>query len=360
MDAMTATARKIAFPRYAEYNCAFKYVFEEGLDVRSITPPAITRRTMELGAKHSPEFVCTPFKITLGSMIESLEAGADTLMMVHGLCRLGYYGELQEQILRDLGYQFDFINLSEYDMSKKKDYIRVAKRINPKAHLAKFIARLMEGARMIEYVDEITSLYYQNCGFDASGGEYKKAYRRFITAMYTARSRNDMEEAYRTARRELQELPLNKPLRPLRVGIVGEFYTVMDAFSNLEMEEKLAGMGVELHRWMNVTHQFLHYNGQKNMGVKIRDLCEYEMGPTATANIWYAKECAERGFDGLIHVKSAGCTPEIDVMPVLQTIGGAYKIPVLYLTYDTQTSDVGMMTRLEAFYDMIHMRKKVV
>ena len=358
MEAMSV--RKVAFPRYAEYNCAFRYIFEEAMDVRCIQPPAITRRTMELGAKHSPEFVCTPFKITLGSRIEALEAGADTLLMVHGLCRLGYYGELQEQILHDLGYRFDFINLSEYDMGKKKEYIKIVKRINPKVHLAKFAAKFMEGIRMVEYLDEVTAEYYRSCGFDATGGQYKAAYRRFLTALYTARTRADIEDAYRAVRQSFQTIPINKPLRPLRVGIVGEFYTVMDAFSNLELEDKLSGMGVELYRWMNVTHQFFQYGAQKNMGVKIRDLCTYEMGPTATANIWYAKECAERGFDGLIHVKSAGCTPEIDVMPVLQTISGTYKVPVLYLTYDSQTSDVGLMTRLEAFYDMIEMRKKVL
>ena len=143
-------------------------------------------------------------------------------------------------------------------------------------------------------------------------------------------------------------------------GIVGEFYTAMDAFSNLELEQRLADMRVEIHRWMNVTNQFLRYGGgQKNLRVKIRDLCQYDMGPTSTANIWYARECAERGFDGLIHIKSAACTPEIDVMPVLQNISADYQIPVLYLTYDAQTSDVGLMTRLEAFYDMIDMRKKV-
>ena len=33
---------------------------------------------------------------------------------------------------------------------------------------------------------------------------------------------------------------------------------------------------------------------------------------------------------------------------------------VLYLTYDSQTSDTGLDTRIEAFYDMISMRKKVI
>jgi len=354
-----APKRNISFPRYAEYNCAFKYIVEQALEARYVMPPALTRRTMELGARYSPDFVCTPFKTILGSMIESLEAGADTLLMTHGLCRLGYYGELLEQILRDLGYQFDFINLSDYDMSKKKEVIKAVRRFNPKVNPARFLAQFMEGVRMVEYLDEITGEYYKNCGFDATRGGYKAAYQAFLTAMYTARDRGGVETGYREAKRAMAAVPLDKPARPLRVGVVGEFYTAMDAFSNLEVEQKLADMRVEVHRWMNVTNQFLHYSGQKNMHVKVRDLCRYEMGPTSTANIWYARECAERRFDGLIHIKSAGCTPEIDVMPVLQNISRDYKIPVLYLTYDAQTSDVGLQTRLEAFYDMIDMRKKI-
>ena len=98
-----AKTRSISFPRYAEYNCAFKYIVEQALGCKYVMPPPLTKRTMDLGTKHSPDFVCTPFKTMLGSMIESLEAGADTLLMTHGLCRLGYYGELLEQILRDLG-----------------------------------------------------------------------------------------------------------------------------------------------------------------------------------------------------------------------------------------------------------------
>ena len=353
-----AKGRKISFPRYAEYNCALKYIMEQALDVKYVMPPALTKRTMELGSKYSPDYVCTPFKTVLGSMIEALECGADTLIMTHGLCRLGYYGELLEQILRDLGYQFEFINLSEYDMSKKKEYLKIIRRINPKVNPARCLTQFMEGLRMVEYLDEITGEYYKNCGFDPTGG-YKRGYQDFLTAMYTARSRSDVETGYREAKRAFQAIPLDKPAQPLRVGVVGEFYTAMDAFSNLELEQKLADMRLEIYRWMNVTNQFLHYNGQKNMHIKIQDLCQYEMGPTATANIWYARECAERGFDGLIHIKSAGCTPEIDVMPVLQNISTDYKIPVLYLTYDVQTSDVGLQTRLEAFYDMIAMRKKV-
>lgn len=357
---MKTTGKKIAFPRYAEYNCAMKYLAEHGLDAAYILQPALTRRTEELGAKNSPDFVCTPFKTCLGSMIEALESGADTLVMSHGLCRLGYYGELMEQILRDLGYTFDFVNLAQYSGSKK-GWLQALKRIDPKVNPAKLALAYQDTARMVEHLDEITAEYYENCGFEAApGGAYKKAYRRFLTAMYTADSKAEIEAGYRQAKEAFHQIPLEKPVRPLRVGIVGEFYTAMDAFSNLEVEQKLADMGVEVHRWMNVTHQFLKYNAFKNLRVNIKDLCTYEMGPTSTANLWYAQECARQGFDGLVHIKSANCTPEIDIMPVLQAISAEHKLPILYLTYDSQTSDVGLMTRLEAFYDMIQARKKAI
>ncbi len=352
--------KKVAFPRIANYNCAIKYILEKGMEVRCILQPEMTKRTIEIGAKYSPDYVCTPFKSSLGSMIEALEAGADSIMMTNGVCRLGYYGELQEQILRDLGYQFEFVNLSEYTTGKVKDYLKAVKRINPKYSFPKLMLALKDGLAMAEYVDNVTEEYYKNCGFEQEKGAFRKVFRQFLTEMETARSRGEIDAGYREAMQRMGRIPLDKPEWPLRVGVIGEFFTVMDPFSNLEVEQKLADMGVEVHRWMNVKNRMLHYSGEKNMNVKIRELCTYEMGPTSTANIWCAKDYAEQGFDGLIHVKSAGCTPEIDVMPVLQRISEEYKIPVLYLTYDSQTSDVGMMTRLEAFYDMIEMRKKVV
>ena len=349
--------RKIALPRYAEYNCAMKYVVEQGFESKCILPPPLTRRTEELGAKNSPDFVCTPFKTTLGSMIEALEAGADTILMVYGICRLNYYGELQEQILRDLGYDFEFINLSEYNTGKKKDLLRAAKAINPKVNAVRLTRSFAEAVIMVEHLDDITAQYYQNCGFDPSH-RFSRIYKQFLSDMYAAASLSDIERAYHSACRAFGGIELKKPEHPLRVGIIGEFYTSMDAFSNLEVEQKLADMGVEVHRWMNVSNSMLRPGG-KNHQITVRDRSEYSMGANSTTDIWQAQTFAEKGFDGLIHIKSANCTPEVDIMPVLANLSQDFKIPVLYLTYDSQSSDVGLMTRLEAFYDMIEMRRKV-
>lgn len=351
--------KKVAFPLFNHYNLCIKYFVEKGLEAEYVMQPPMTNRTMEIGARYSPDSVCTPFKTTLGSLIEALESGADTLIMTLGLCRLGYYGELQERVLRELGYEFDFINLSEYATGKPKDYLKAIRRVAPKVSVAKITRAARETLKMTTFLDEAERLYYRDCGFEVEKGSFKKAWNQFLTAMEEAEDFRSAEAAYREVKRAFSAIPVDKPAMPLRVGVVGEYYTAMDPFSNLRLEQKLADMGVEVHRWMNVTNRNLRYHGG-NLKVEIKDYCRYEMGPTSTANIWAAKYYAAHGFDGIIHAKSAGCTPEIDIMPVLQNISSDYKIPVLYLSYDSQTSDTGLDTRLEAFYDMIYMRKKVI
>ena len=88
-------------------------------------PPPITRRTLELGAQHSPEFVCVPFKYNLGNFIEVLDAGAEVLIQAGGGCRFSYYGEVQETILRSLGYEFGFVQISSsLDIPKVVKFVR--------------------------------------------------------------------------------------------------------------------------------------------------------------------------------------------------------------------------------------------
>ena len=95
----------------ANYCIPVKYLLSHILNASIIIPPKITSKTIELGSKYSPEFVCTPFKYTLGTMIEALDEGANVLIQAGGGCRYGYYSELQEKILKDLGYKFRLINL---------------------------------------------------------------------------------------------------------------------------------------------------------------------------------------------------------------------------------------------------------
>ena len=351
------TRTRVAFMRYAYYAIAFRFFVEEVLDADFVALPEATRKTLELGTLNSTDYVCAPFKHILGDYIEALDMGADVLVQLTGPCRLGYYGELQESILRDMGYDFEMLNFATVSGKPLQEYLSICKKkVNPDLSVSKGVKNFLVVLKMIEALDSYHDRYLELAGFEKDPGSFKRAQKDFFAEMNTVTGATQMAAVYRHHMRILEDLPIKIPNDTIRVGLIGEFFTGVDPRSNLFIEDKLSSMGVSLARTVNLTNRILRYN-EENLRRSVSEYVSFDMGPTSTLSIAAAKHYAEEGFDGIIHLKSSGCTPEIDCMPVLQRLSNDYHIPILYLSYDSQTSDTGLDTRLEAFYDMIAMRK---
>lgn len=348
---------KISFPRFGNYNIAIEILMKLGLECDYIDAPLTTKKTLEIGTKYSPDFVCTPFKYQLGGYIEAIEAGANTLIQVGGPCRLGYYGELHEQILKDLGYDVKFINMAEADFAKPLTFYNEFKKINPKLNLKKVTSTLLLVVKIVEKIDKVEDFIRQNVGFEVHDGSFDKVHKDFLTELRTIQNKKELNITYKKYETRLKAIEVRKPKHPLQVGFIGEYYTIMDPYSNHHMEKELAKKGIVIKRWMNITNSFFNAP-EKEIKKSIKNYAKYDMGATSMYTIKSALDYAKEGFDGIIHLKSFGCTPEIDAMPVLQKISEDFKIPIIYFSFDSQTSDVGINTRIEAFYDMIMMRKE--
>lgn len=350
--------KRVAFFRYSYYDIAFKYFVEHVLDADFVALPDATKRTIELGSRYSSDFVCAPFKHILGDYIEALELGADVLVQFAGPCRLGYYGELQESILRDMGYDFDMLNFATVTGRPAREYVEICKKkINPNVSIPRGVRNMLAVFKMIECLDEANDFYLANAAFEREKGRFARTREAYFSEMRAATCEKDIVAAHAAGMAEMRGIPLDKPERHVRVGLVGEYFTAVDSASNLGVEQKLLDMGVELARALNMTNRNLRYN-EKNLRAGIGDYVTYDMGPTSSLTIASTLKYAQQGFDGVVHLKSSGCTPEVDCVPVLQRISRDTGMPILYLSYDSQTSDTGLDTRLEAFYDMLYMKKE--
>lgn len=349
--------RKVSFPHIGNYCIPIEILITEGLDAEYITPPPTTKKTIEIGSKYSPDFVCSPFKYNLGNYIEAIENGADTLVQIGGPCRLGYYGELHEQILKDLGYDVTFVNMSNADYAKPITFYNEFKKINPKLSLKKVTKILLLVVKMIEVLDKLEDYIRENIGFEVNDGEFDKVHKDLLNELRTVRSKKELKQTEEKYLKRLKNIEVKKPENPLKVGIIGEYYTIMEPYSNHFIEKELAKKGIVVSRWINIYNTFFNTN-EKNDLDYIKKYTKYNIGATGMYSIKETIEYAKKGFDGVIHVKSFGCTPEIDAMPMLQKISEEYKMPILYFSFDSQTSETGINTRLEAFYDMIMMRKE--
>ena len=118
----------LAFPQLGDYKHPIDKFLRRITNLEVIDTPPITRKTIDLGSKYSPDSVCIPFKYNLGNFIEALDMGANVLLQAGGGCRYRYYAEVQETILKDLGYNFDFIQIIGGDSLKFKEVFTIFKK----------------------------------------------------------------------------------------------------------------------------------------------------------------------------------------------------------------------------------------
>ena len=140
----------ITFPHIGNYYIPIKYLIEKTTKQSVIVPPKITKKTIEIGSKYSPDYVCVPFKYNLGNFIESINKGANVILQAGGGCRYGYYAELQEQILKDMGYEIDFVNFIENNHVSIMKIYKFIKSINKRINFISYSYHLLITFLMIE------------------------------------------------------------------------------------------------------------------------------------------------------------------------------------------------------------------
>ncbi len=352
-------SRKVTYPHMGEYAIAFRGLAEL-LGAEVVEPPGITRATLESGSRHSPEFVCLPFKYNLGNFIEALERGANVIVQAGGGCRFGYYAEVQEQILRDLGYEFEFVTLTgDWTVA---GYATSLKRIQPSSTYATLLRAFGVAWARAKAIEAVEDFVRKNVGFETERGAMRRIVARMLRDLSAAMSRRDVSVVRDRALEELAHVELDKPKRPLRVGVVGELYVVMEPHSNHHIERRLAEQGVEVHRFVTLTGLIEHgIKGRRHVR-RMVDLASpwlnYHVGADGTESVALTWRMLQEGFDGVVHLKPFGCMPEVSAMSALQRIAREHGFPVLFASYDSQTAETGIVTRVEAYCDMLRARKE--
>jgi predicted nucleotide-binding protein (sugar kinase/HSP70/actin superfamily) len=213
---------------------------------------------------------------------------------------------------------------------------------------------------MTNMIDELEIVIRKKVSYEKNKGEFTKIHNTLLEEL---KSVNNMRELYRVYNKytklidkvELDTSEKNK----LKVGIVGELYTSMEPFSSFFLENELAKMGIYTKRYTTGTYLLFEKGREHKKLLNVANkYIKYELGADGTESVAHSVELCEKGFDGIIHIKPFGCTPEINAMPILQKISKDYNIPIIYFTFDVQTSETGIKTRLEAFYDMLKMKKE--
>ena len=353
---------RVGMPHMGNLYIPFKALFER-LDIDYVIPPVSNQRTLSLGVKYSPEGLCIPFKLTLGNLIEAAELGADTMIMPggYGICRLGYYAKTQEQILRDLGYSFEMIPVG---VSQRKLFgiLELIKRLSNNAPWFKIIPAFRFGLAKLNALDKTERVVQKVRAIEQIKGTANNLLDKAIKAIDRADDHKTLKKVQAEYIDQLNQVAKN-PHQPLIVGITGEFYVVLEPFSNLDIENELGKLGVEVKRTTFVS-EWTKFSWFLNpFGIDEKDRIHKAALPYLKRDIggdgWESvgeKVLHAKEYDGLIHLAPFTCMPEIiaqNIMPKTKE-----DIPVLTILCDEQMAKAGLLTRLEAFVDLLEHRRR--
>lgn len=290
------------------------------LNCEFIKPTVPNDRTIDKGTSAlTSELMCLPAKVTLGSLIESCEKGATDLIMFDscGLCRLKTYWILQQRSLNKLGY-------------------------SAKIHPIRLNWKVLSDIRKIS--PEITYLMAA-----------KALYRLF-------------KQVIKTDKSLWPEIEGNNQVK---IGIVGEIYTILEPAVNQQLVKTLRKMGAWVHNSLPLSYFFfkkfydlgvIERKGiDRKTYIEAKKLAhEYfpkDIGGHGNESIIHTIYYALMGFDGVLHLFPFPCMPEATVSSILDDIGHEYHLPIMRLIFDSHTARAGLQTRLEAFVDILQRKR---
>lgn len=355
----------ITFPHMGNAHIAIKALLA-GLRLDIIPPPPVTKRTLELGVKYSPEFACLPLKISVGSFIEALEQGADTVLMAGGWgpCRFGYYAQVERDILQDLGYSFRMVVLEAPDF-------KLSELLNQIKDLAGNVST-MEAIRAARFawfklnaVDSLEICMERMLPRASDKDEVLKIYQLALQEIDRAATRDQVNRTLNVMKSRMERVKQHhQPV--LRLGLVGEIYTILEPSSNYNIIEQLGRMNVEVKRsvytsnWVNdhLLGGLAKRTNRRQILASAHPYLNYFVGGHGRETVGYTVEFARQGLDGIIQIGPLTCMPEIVAQSVLGQVGEREGIPVMTMYFDEHAGTAGIQTRLEAFVDMLQRRKK--
>lgn len=333
------------------------------LGAEVVVPPACTQRTLELGVQVAPESACLPLKVSLGNFLEAEEAGAEAVVMAGGSgpCRFGYYAQVERQVLAGCGSHLQVIVL-EPPQGHLQELLAELRRWIPGFTLLRFWRAFQLAWPKVLAIDQVERAVQRVRAVELAPGTADRVFEDFLGALRAADSPRRVRTLAREAEERLAAIP-RRAGRPLRVGVVGEIYTVLEPFTNLHTEQRLGRLGVEVVRrlflgdWIR-EHVFrfrVRQERQRLAGLASPFLNSF-VGGHGLESVAHSVEFAREGLDGVVQLAPLTCMPEIVAEAVLPEVSEAYGLPVLTLFVDEHTGEAGLQTRLEAFVDLLEAR----
>lgn len=140
----------------------------------------------------------------------------------------------------------------------------------------------------------------------------------------------------------------NFPTGDLNIGILGHGYSLYDQFISMSLIERLRKMGCN-----TFFPESLEQATVENEAATILKRVFWTLGRKMVGSALYMDKSTE--IDGIIYLACFGCGPDSLIGEIIEK--KVQNKPFMLLTIDEHSGEGGLVTRLEAFCDMLRRRR---
>ncbi len=141
-----------------------------------------------------------------------------------------------------------------------------------------------------------------------------------------------------------------KKNNPIHLAVLGYPYMLYDPYVNLDLIKRLIDMGVYI-----ITPEMLSEKDKQKQVGKLKKSLFWSFSNDVIRSAYHLFE--NRNVDGIIHVTAFGCGPDFIVDKLMEIDAKECGMPYLTISLDEHTGREGLNTRLEAFVDMLKIKK---
>ncbi|MCX7748561.1 MAG: acyl-CoA dehydratase activase-related protein [Clostridia bacterium] len=151
---------------------------------------------------------------------------------------------------------------------------------------------------------------------------------------------------------KLQSKPsdVNPSKEMINIGLMGYVYNVYDNFISMDIVEKFRSMGVNI-----ITFDMLP---EKHLLQELKHLKKHLFWTFSNkilgAGFYFLNN---QNIDGIIHITAFGCGPDSYIGKMMELESDKKHKPFLTIRVDEHTGESHLVTRIEAFTDMLKRRK---
>jgi hypothetical protein len=222
-----------------------------------------------------------------------------------------------------------------------------------------FLKLLPVAVKRMGIAQSMKKLYFKTLPLTKNPKLYKHKYTQYKRKLVLTDGLNKSQRVYQQFEKISERMKvLEKPKK--RVLISGDAEVIVMEFALFELDIYLAERGIEI-----VQATLAYQSNQKNeLGKKARELVTRDFSSENSktlagdqhlielSTIYHVLQGISKGIDGIIYIKPNMCSPCDNVSYILKQ-NNYFDYPFVELSYDEHSGVNGLMTRLEAFLNIL-------